>query len=105
MCKFHFSTFLPNMELRLVLCIIVYTLFLFSTNVNGLPFIISTPSIETNSLQYQILENNWNISSLARSVQPHLTAKHDLHQVPPRKSNAQIDEELLASLRNIKVRF
>lgn len=105
MCKYYFLTLLPNMKIRLELCIIVYTLLLFSTNVNGLPFIISTPSIETNSLEYQILENNWNISSLARSVQPHLKAKHDLHQVPPRKSNAQIDEELLASLRNIKVGF
>lgn len=56
-------------------------------------------------LEYHTPDDNWNISSVPRSIEPHLLTVHETHQVPPRKTNQQIEDELLGSLRNIKVRF
>lgn len=92
------------MKIRHEILAITYTLFLCLTNVNGLPFLFGTPSIGSHMVRYQTLEDNWNISSVPRSIEPHLaTTKQVSHQVPPRKSNEQIEEELLTGLRNIKV--
>lgn len=92
------------MKIRHEIIAITFTLLLCLTNVIGLPFFLGPPSIGSHMVRYQALEDNWNISSVPRSVEPHLAAsKQDQHQVPPRKSNTQIEEELLTGLRNIKV--
>lgn len=87
---------------------IVYSLLLLLINVNGLPFLFGTQIDRRHAIEYQMPDDNWNITSIPRSIIPHLLARNDTstsHLVPPRKSNDQIEDELLKRLRDIKVCF
>lgn len=86
-----------------VLSAIVCISMLYVTNVLGLPHMGRPSPKRTHLFEYHTPEDNWNISSVPRSIEPHLLVMHEAHDVPPRKSNQQIEDELLASLRDVKV--
>lgn len=72
---------------------IILPLFVIVQNTNGLPF----PTI-----QYS-MNNDWNISSVPRSIVPHVTFRQHTHHVPPKKTTEQMEDELLANLESLKV--
>lgn len=89
-----------NETVSAIICISM----LYVASVLGLPHIIGRQSTRpTHLFEYHTPDDNWNISSAPRSIEPHLLAIHAAHDVPPRKSNQQIEDELLASLREVKV--
>lgn len=89
-----------------LLSAIVCISMLYVTNVLGLPRHIfggQSRSRRTHMIEYRTPDDYWNISSVPRSVEPHLLATHEMHDVPRGKTNEELEDELLASLRNIKV--
>lgn len=88
---------------------IVYKLFLSLllllrfTNVIGLPFLFGTTHDTRNHMiEYRTPDDSWNITSVPRSITPHIT-EIKAHSIPPRKTDEQIDDEILRRFRDIKV--
>lgn len=84
---------------------IVYTLLLLLINANGLPYLFGTHDNRRHLVEYQMPDDNWNITSVPRSITPHLALRDDsiFHSVPPIKTNEQIEDELMKRLTDIKV--
>lgn len=80
---------------------IVYTLLLLLINANGLPYLFGTQDNRRHLVEYQIPDDNWNITEVPRSITPHLALRDDSisHSVKPRKT----EDELMNRLSDIKV--
>lgn len=96
------------MKVQYELLVIVYKLILMHlliTNVNGLPFLFGTSHGKRNHMiEYQTPDDSWNITSATRSTTPHMiVVKEFSHSIPPRKTEEQIEDELLKRLHEIKV--
>lgn len=79
---------------------------LLLTHVNGLPFLFGTSlRNRDHMIEYQTPDDSWNITSVPRSITPHLAVTKDQsHSIPPRKTDQQIEDELIKRLHDIKVR-
>lgn len=76
------------------------------TTTFALPFLFGGSGYRRSVIEYQTPADDWNITSVPRSITPHLPARNASHYImPPRKSSAEIDEETLERLRDIKVRI
>lgn len=97
------------MKIQYELSAIVYKLLLsllILTNVNGLPFLLGTPfGSRDHMVDYQTPDDSWNITSVPRSIIPHLIISNATqnHVVPPRKTEEEIEDELIKRLHEIKV--
>lgn len=82
---------------------IVYTLILLLINANGLPYLFGTQDNRRHFVEYQMPDDNWNITRVPRSITPHLALRDDSisHSVPPTKT----EDELMNRLSDIKVSF
>lgn len=78
---------------------------LLLTKVNGLPFLFGTSyERRDHMIDYQTPDDSWDIASIPRSIIPHLpTNVTHSHVIPPRKTEQQIEDELLKRLHDIKV--
>ena len=89
--------------------IIIIKIILIATiqNVSPLPFIFGSTAHNGNRRQiveWQQPSDEWNITTLPRSITPHLNAKNysaSLHVIPT--AEVDVDEDTLAHLREIKV--
>lgn len=70
----------------------------------GSPFIFSTNN-GRRQVEWQQPEDDWNITLVPRSVQPHLELKNYQHNVPPVSQMRVIDgdDRIMERLQNIKV--
>lgn len=97
------------MKIQYELSAIVYKLLLsllLLSNVNGLPFLFGTThGNRDHMVEYQTPDDNWNITSLPRSITPHINHINSTqnHVIPPRKSEQQLEDEILHRLHEIKV--
>lgn len=93
--KFWNNLHADNMKIRHKFASLAYilSLFVFVQITNGFPF----------PRQLYSMNSDWNISSVPRSIVPHVTFKQHVHHLPPRKSTDQIEDELLANLESLKV--
>lgn len=97
------------MKIHNELLAIIYKLLLlhlFLTNVNGLPFLYGTSyGSRDHMVEYQTPDDNWNISSVPRSTIPHILTLNSTqsHDLPPRKTEQQLEDEILRRLHEIKV--
>lgn len=92
-------------ELSAIVYKLLLSLFLLLrfTNVNGLPFLFGTTHDTRNHMiDYRTPDDSWNITSVPRSITPHIR-EIKTHSIPPRKTDEQIDDEILRRLRDIKV--
>lgn len=98
------------MKIQYELSAIVYKLLLLLlllTNVNGLPFLFGTSyGSRDHMVDYQTPDDSWNITSVPRSITPHLMSINATqnHAIPPRKTEQQLEDEILKRLHDIKVR-
>lgn len=92
-------------ELSAIVYKLLLSLLLLTQHVNGLPFLFGTSyGSRDHMVDYQTPDDSWNITSVPRSIIPHLAAAKDQsHSIPPRKTDEQIEDELLKRLRDIKV--
>ncbi|XP_031627934.1 sphingomyelin phosphodiesterase isoform X2 [Contarinia nasturtii] len=96
------------MKIQYELSAIVYKLLLsllLLTNVNGLPFLFGTThGNRDHMVEYQTPDDNWNITSVPRSITPHINHINftQNHVIPPRKSEQQLEDEILHRLHEIK---
>lgn len=97
------------MKIQYELSAIVYKLLLsllLLTNVNGLPFLFGTSyGNRDHMIEYQTPDDSWNITSVPRSITPHLLMVNttQTHIIPPRKTEEQLEDEILKRLHEIKV--
>lgn len=69
----------------------------------GSPILPRSPVYLDDSLPWTMPIDNWNISSLPRSIIPHLTPKNHTHDVPQGHIDLLQDQEILNRLKALKV--
>lgn len=106
----RYIDFEQNMKIQYELSAIVYKLLLsllLSTNVNGLPILFGTSfGNRDHMVVYQSPDDSWNITSIPRSITPHLININSTqnHVIPRRKTEEELEDEILKRLHEIKVR-
>lgn len=84
---------------------ICFTCVLLST-VNSLPFLFGNQNGNRPVVPYQSPPDDWNISSVPRSIMPHLMVKYNEtvnRIISGRRSDAEINNDTLKYLRAMKV--
>lgn len=84
---------------------ICFTFVLLST-VNSLPFLFGNQNANRPVVPYQSPPDDWNISSVPRSITPHLMVKYNEtvnRIISGRRSDAEINNDTLKYLRAMKV--
>lgn len=84
----------------------IFICFVLLSTVNSLPFIFGNRNGNRRVIQYQSPPDTWNITSVPRSITPHLMVKYngtDNHIMSGRRSDAEINNDTIKYLKEMKV--
>lgn len=75
-------------------------IYIYIQSINGLPFLFNQNG--RSAVEWETPRDNWNITSIPRSVTPHLQVKNFTHLVPPSMKYIDHEAKLLNRLHEIK---
>lgn len=101
---------MPNMKIRsdVIFNIIVVVYCLIVRHAEAFPFLFSSHNVERRQvIEWQQPIDEWNISSVPRSIIPFLKARNNtnFYLYPKTNETSRRDEEMLQRLREIKVKL